>query len=211
MKSIKILTSYKVLELTSIETTESFIRVRGDDFSSTKFCIVDGKIVTDFALSSTYVLLIYPPEGTDPRDVKFVAAVAESETVDEVSLMNLGLGYDVREVSGVMRLVQLFVFCLLTTAGSYILNKSIGGSVLDLMRKGSGAAPDRLLPDLVAAIRKTEEDIRRMQAGLNLPANELLLAVTVISTSVNASDSSITAFVELVTLDGSRRAFNIGI
>lgn len=210
MQSIQIMTAYKILELTSVEVTDTFLRVRGDDFSATKFCVVNGHTTTEFAISAR-TLLIYPPASIDPRDVKNVTAVAESTTVDNATLLQLGFGYDVRSVEGVMRLVQLFVFTLLSTPGTYILNRNIGGGVIELIKRGAGAAPDKILPDLVAAIRKTEDDIIGMQAGLKLPADELLLSVEVLSTTVNPSDSSVTAFVELVTLNGLRRAFNVGI
>lgn len=211
MKSLKILTSYRLLDITSLDRGETFLRARGDNFDSTKFCIVDGHIVTEFALVGKYTLLIYPPDSIATSEVRSVAVVAESSDVDDRTLMNLGVGYDVRGVSGAMRLVQLFVFVLLSTPGSYILNKTVGGRVVEIMRKGAGASPDRLVGDLVAAIRKTEDDIKGMQAGMKLPASELLLSVNIIDTSVRASDGSVTAFVELVTLNGSKQAFNIGI
>lgn len=210
MYSLRILNSYKILDITGIETTSSFIRAKGDDFTRTKFAIVNGHTTTDFAIDG-YSLLIYPPETVSTEDVKSLVVVAESEAVDGATLMRLGFGYDLRQVSGVNRLIQLFVFVLLKSPDSYILGGSTGGGVIDITKKGSGGQPQKVLPDVVAAIRKTEQDIRNMQAGLNLPSDELLLSANVISTNVNASDGSISVFVELITLDGTSRAFNIGI
>lgn len=210
MRSIKILSTYKILDITDIETTATFIKAKGDDFSRTKFIIVNGHITSDFAISGD-TLFIYPPEGIDTSDIKYIVVVAESGTIDSKSLLKLGFGYTVREASGVDRLVQLFVFVLLTTPGSYIMDKSTGGGLLAVMRKSGGAQAQVVLPELVSSIRKTESDIKALQAGLDLPASELLLAVNIIDTSINPGDFSVTAFVELVTLNGSRRAFNLGI
>jgi len=210
VKSIRILTTYRILNITNIETTTSFIRAKGDDFSTTKFVVVNGQTTTDFALSGSSIL-IYPPEGIATNEVTFIAVIAESSDYDDHTLMKLGFGYDVREVSGVDRLVQLFVFVLLKSPGSYILDKYSGGGLMEIMRKGAGTQPDKVLPDVIAAIRKTESDIKAMQAGLKPPASELLLSVEILNTSIRSSDSSISVFVQLVTLDGSLKAFNISI
>jgi len=210
MRSLKILDSYKIVDISRIETTASFIRAFGDDIDTTKFALVNGHKTTDFAIQGNS-LLIYPPENVATSDVKSLVVVAESSSVNNQTLMRLGFGYSVREVSGVDRLVQLFVFMLLKTPGTYIMGAGRGGGVLGIMSRGAGGQPQTLVPDVVAAIRKTEQDIKAMQSGLSLPADELLLATDIISTQVRAADGSVVVFVELVTLNGSRRAFNIGI
>jgi hypothetical protein len=210
MDSIRILTTYKILDITNIEISANFIKARGDDFARTKFVLINGELTTDFALVGD-AIYIYPPEKIDVNDVKTLVVIAEAETVNEKALLNLGVGYAVRPLSGVERVVQLFVFTLLTSPGSYILDQSKGGGLMDVMRRGGGAQASVVLPDVVASIRKTETDIKNMQAGLSLPAEELLLAVNVIDTSIRSSDQAINVFVELVTLNGSRRAFNLGV
>ena len=211
MKDLAIVQPYTLLHFDSMTREGNFFRFKGpDDYRSVTTVVVNDWIISEVAMYGRD-LLAYIPSGLDPdtEDVRYVALIAvETESSDE-TLLRMGLGAIPTEIEGVDRLIQLFVKVLYQTPGSDIFYRGIGGGLLRVKRRGTTGNINALSAEIAAAVRKAEQDVKGMQAGMNLPADERLVKMEVLKIRQDSGTGDVNVLMAMTTVGGNRSFFNV--
>lgn len=185
------------------------VDVRGQDFSS-----VDEVLINDTPVSTFVVLGRQQLVVTLPKNVTYVSSVAVTSrriTLTDKSFLKFRLGKTPSSVSGVMRLMQLFIKVLFTTPGSDIFSKRLGSAGLRNISRTF--APDQsggIISDFVVAVEGATRQIIAFQGRQqNLPQDERLLTARVASAHFSPLESALVVSVELTSYAGRAALANV--
>ncbi len=132
----------EAIRLTSVSLVSgvnpAVLSIFGDDFTS-----VDEVIVNDFPSPKFYVmsptrLLATVPDQVPPLSVDSVSVISRRLMITPKSIIKFKIGSVPGKVTGILRLVQLFLKVLFTTPGSDIFNKKLGGNGLKPLGRAFG-------------------------------------------------------------------------
>jgi hypothetical protein len=190
---------------------EPTIRVIGDDFSA-----VDEVLLNDIAsphvvvVSNTELLAVIPVEV---RGSKLMTVVVVSYRVvyTKQSIVSFRVGGTNRKVSGINRLIQLFLKVLLTTPGSDIFHPGVGGGALRIVGKTiSKDAAQSLVGDFVVAVDNTAKQVVAMQSKKSrTPQSERLLSAQVQGARFDESQTALIVTILLVSQAGTVASANL--
>lgn len=210
MIDLRIVQPYTVLQFTTMTQEDNFFRFSGpEDYSTVVQAIVNDHVIEQLAMYGPD-LLAYIPEDLDTDEIDYAALISLETVSSDETILRFGIGPVPSEISGTDRLVQLFAKILLQTPGTDLYNKSIGGGLIDIRRRGAVSGDINVAAAEIAnAIKKTERDVKFLQSGLKLPSDELLVAANVLSVVPERSTGDINALVNLQPLSGGRAFFNV--
>lgn len=207
--SIQILQSYRVEEISRAygDSTGKFLVLEGGNYENVKYVLVDGVKIEDIALQG-FKLYVQLPKGLTAKDVKSIYPISETKTIDQHNLLQFSLGVYPKKIEGISRLVQLFVKTLFTSPGTSLIFPMIGGGLGAIYTRGYDMGKsDKIIPDIVAAVSKTEKDVKEMQASLRIPAEERLTAASIVSTGIDANSGVIECVLALTPQTGTDGVF----
>jgi len=210
MKDLRIVQPFTVLQFSEMTQEDNFFRFSGPaDYSTVVKVIVNDNVIEELALFGKD-LLAYIPEGMDTDEIRYAALISEETRTSSETMLRLGVGPIPMEIEGQDRLVQLFTKVLLQTAGSDIYYPAIGGGLLAVKNRGAVDGDLNVsAAEISNSLKKTEQDVKFLQTGLRLPAEETLVSATVLNVSAERSTGDINAFVRLQTLAGTNAYFNV--
>ena len=210
MKDLRIVQPFTVLQFSEMTQEDNFFRFSGPaDYSTVVKVIVNDNVIEELALFGKD-LLAYIPEGMDTDEIRYAALISEETRTSSETMLRLGVGPIPTEIEGQDRLVQLFAKVLLQTAGSDIYYPAIGGGLLAVKNRGAVDGDLNVsAAEISNSLKKTEQDVKFLQTGLRLPAEETLVSATVLNVSAERSTGDINAFVRLQTLAGTNAYFNV--
>jgi hypothetical protein len=190
-------------------TSNNFIVLEGGSYENVKYVIVNNMRLEDIFLQG-FKLYIRLPTGMVAADIRTIYPISETRTVDKNTALQFSLGVYPKKLEGIGRLIQLFVKTLFTTPGTNIFFKTIGGGLGAVYKKGYAMdQQDKIIPDIITAVAKTERDIKEMQASMRLPFDERLISATVASTSVDPNSGTISFITTLGTQQGDNGSFSL--
>lgn len=108
-----------------------------------------------------------------------------------------------KSVKGVSKLVQVVVLSLLNVPGKDVLDPSLGGGIPEMI--GMNYDPTDLsdiLAELTRRVRKSEAEIISDQIGLDLPAEERLKEIRILSVSPGGALDEVEAKIRVVNVLG---------
>lgn len=177
------------------------IRLHGDDFRSVDRVILNGIETQDFVVESPRVLRVVVPPSLQSARIQSIAVISNRVTLSERSVIQLGMGPKPKAVSGVLRLLQVFVRHLFRTPRSNIFYPESGGGVRELLR-GRVTDVNRVTADLTVAIDRVQRFIVRAQSQVTgLPLDERLLSARL--TNVHqVDDTTIEASIVITSHSG---------
>lgn len=205
----------QIIKISSVSLIEGSdpptLLVVGDDFRA-----VDEVLLNDIpspaviVQSTTSLTAVMPPEVRSNALVN-VVVVSYRFAYTERSLISFRCGRTNRTVSGINRLVQLFVKVLLTTPGSDIFNPTQGGGALSHLGKTfSKDAAGSIVGDFVISVDNTVKQIIAMQSRKSrLPREERLLSAQVCSARFDASQTALIVSILLISQAGTAATANI--
>lgn len=211
MKDLAIVQPYTLLNFESMTREGNFFRFKGpEDYRSVTTVVVNDWIIDEVAMYGRD-LLAYIPSGmdADTEDVRYVALIAVETESSSETVLRIGLGSVPSEVEGVDRLIQLYVKVLYQTAGSDIFYPDIGGGLLRLKRRGTTGDMNVLSAEVAASVRKAERDVKALQAGMTLPANERLVKMDILKIRPDSGTGDLNVLLALTTVGGSKSFFNV--
>jgi hypothetical protein len=211
MKDLRIIQPYTLLTFESMTREGNFFRIKGpEDYSTVVMVVINDFIIEELATYGRDLLVYVPEELDETEDVRYVALISEETVTSNETLLRIGLGVIPGQVEGADRLIQLFVKVLFQTPGTDIYHKDIGGGLLRIRKRGtSGNDVSTISAEIAAAIRKTDKDIKGMQAGLTLPAEERLVSTEILRIRQDPNTQDINVLIALKTLAGSTEYFNV--
>lgn len=191
-------------------TSPTVYDVRGTDFTAVDEVLLNEVVAKDFAVMSRTRLLVTQPEGMTGL-LESVAVTSRRLVMTERSILRFRIGSVPSKVSGILRLVQYFTKVLLTTPGTDIFNKRLGGAALrNIGRTFSKTETGGVVSDFVVAVENTSRQIIAIQGRQpTLPADERLLAAKVTTARFVAGDASLRVAVEVTSQAGRSAVANL--
>src|SRR5581483_11318695 len=133
-----------------------------------------------------------------------VTVTANRLFITPKSLIQFRLLPTASKVSGIMRLVQIFLKILFTTPGKDIFAPRIGGAALRNL--GATFGKDEgggITSDLIVSVNTTQRQILAIQSrDPSIPWEERLLAARVISAGYNKTELALIASIEITSQAG---------
>jgi hypothetical protein len=211
MKDLRIIQPYTLLSFESITREGNFFRVKGpEDYRSVVMAVINDFVIEDLAMYSRDLLIYVPTELDASEDIRYVALISEETVTSDETVLRIGLGVIPGEIEGIDRLIQLFVKVLFQTPGTDIYHKTIGGGLLRIRRNSTISGDyNAISSEIAAAIRKADQDVKAMQAGLTIPSEEKLVSTEILRIRPDPNTQDINVLLALKNLSGSREYFNV--
>jgi hypothetical protein len=213
MVDLQVVFPQEVVELTSVRTlpgTPRAIDVLGKDFRSIDEVRINDLVSPRVVVVSRTRLLADVPEIVGGV-IESVMVTSRQLTVTPRSLIKLKIGRVASKVSGILRLVQVFLKILLTTPGTDIFSQQIGGDALkNLGATFSKSQSGAIVSDFVIAVQTTVRQIIAIQGrDPAIPRDERLLAARVMSASYSHQELGLFVSVEINSQAGQAALANI--
>lgn len=205
----------EVIKLNSIRLVPGslppVLDINGQDFRAVDEVIINDVRSPGWNVMSKTRLLAILPVGLYPSQVTSVNITSRKLTVADRSILRFKISDTPAKVTGILRLVQLYIKLMLTTPGTDIFNQSSGGGVLQLLGSTSfGSDGGDLMRRFVVASDSVARQIITIQSRQPaLPPDEKLLAAKVQSARFSIGQSALMATVELTTQAGRAATANL--
>lgn len=181
------------------------IELNGTDFSNVDRILINEVEAPEFIiLTKTRVVVQLPDAATN--GISTIEVISSEFTKDfPVSKLQFEIGNKTRTITGVLKLLQLFVKWLLQSPGSDIYNPDRGGGLQKLAGKVMvSKRMENLLSTITRSVERTTSQIRSAQiATANLPSDERLLSATVADVDIFPDRSEVRVKIRLTTVLGN--------
>jgi hypothetical protein len=186
----------------------------GKDFRSVDEVFINNVASPDVVVLGPQRLIAQVPEDQLRGDrILNVLVLSKRLTVTARSVLKFRIGKTPGKVTGLQRLVQLFLKVLLTTPGRDIFNKRLGGAGLKNVggTYGSDQGAD-IVNDFIIAVDNTSRQIVAIQGrNPSLPREERLLSAKVVRASYVKEESGLDVTVAITSQAGREALANVGL
>jgi hypothetical protein len=189
------------------------VAVTGDDFRSVDEVLINQVPSPDVVIVDKNRLLAQVPDTALLDRIHDVQVLSKKLTLSDRSQLRIRIGRTPGRVTGIMRLMQLFLKILLTTPGKDIFSPKIGGGALKNVGStfGAGDGGD-IVNDFVIAVDNTSRQIIAIQGRTStIPKDERLLGAKVLSAVYNKSVGGIDVSVQITSQAGREATANVGL
>lgn len=188
------------------------IEVVGADFRSVDRVLINSLVSPDVVILSKTRLLAQVPDGHGDRLLS-VSVVSNKLTITPRSLLKFQIGDRPGRITGIGKLMQLFLKILFTTQGSDIFNKRTGGNALrNVGTTYSSDAGGEIVQDFIIAVDQTVKQIVAIQGRKQaIPRDERLLSAKVESSSFNKEAGGLDVTVRIVSQAGESALANLEV
>jgi len=185
--------------------------ILGEDFSAVDEILINDIPSPDVVILSKTRLLAQVPPTLKYVTVTSVTAISRELTISPKSVIKFRVGHVASKVSGILRLVQVFLKLLLTTPGRDIFAPRLGGNVLkDIGTTFGKDESGGIVSDIILAVDRTRRQIITIQGqDPSIPRDERLLAATVTSAAYNKVEAALVVAIELTSHAGRAATANI--
>jgi hypothetical protein len=165
----------------------------------------------DVVIVSKTRLLAQVPDMLKNDTLTSITVVSNKLTVTAKSLIKFRLGKTPSKVSGILRLIQVFLKILFTTPGTDIFSPRVGGNALkDIGLTFGQDQGGGIVSNFVIAVGSTQRQIQAIQArDPSIPRDERLLSATVTRAGYNRAEAALIVSVELTSHAGRAATANV--
>lgn len=183
----------------------------GADFSSVDEVLINELPSPEVVVLSRVRLWAQVPDIVGSNSIQSVAVVAAKQAPDSDSLLRFRLGKTTRKVSGMQRLVQLFLKILFTRPGSDIFAQRVGGDALRNLGLNFGKNQGgTVVSDFIVAVGTTARQVIATQSrDPAIPLSERLLSARVTSANFDRPQAALIVAVELTSQAGRSTVANV--
>jgi hypothetical protein len=187
------------------------LSIIGQDFTSVAQVLINNIASPDIVILSKTRLLAQVPSQLQNATLAQVTVTSTSLTLSPKSLILFQIGPQAGKVSGILRLIQIFLKVLLTTPGRDIFAPRIGGAALKDIGLTFGADQGGgIVSDIIISVDTTRKQIMAIQArDPTIPRAERLLAATVLNANYNRAEAALVVGVQLTSQAGQAATANI--
>ena len=191
--------------------TPRTIDVTGQDFRSVDQVLINDIASPEVVILSQTRLLAQVPSGLQNVTLTSVSVVSRQLTVSSKSLIKFQIGPVASKVSGILRLMQVFLKLLLTTPGRDIFSPRVGGNALKNVGQSFGKDQGG---DIIAAFTIAVDTTRRQILAVqsrdpSIPKDERLLAAAVTASAYSRAEGALIVSVELTSQAGRAATANL--
>lgn len=206
------------IQLTRIRSTTlaglRALDIEGNDFGSVDEVQINEMVSPDVMIISRTRLIAQLPESLQVNpDVQSIVVLSNTLTLNQKSLLRFRIGESPGQVSGVLRLLQLFVKIMFSNPGSDIFSPNTGGGALKHVGATFGTEEGQgLKADFTIAVDRTARYIISTQSrNGSIPRDERLLRATMLGATFSRSTGSLFVQVEVVNQTGNAARANLEI
>lgn len=207
----------QVIELSSVQVlfgvTPRTLDVLGDDFRAVDEVRVNDVVAPNVVVLNKKRMLVRVPEVLEQTAVSSVSVTSNSIYVSNKSILKFRVGRVTSKVSGVQRLMQVFLKVLFTTPGRDIFAPKIGAAALKNLGVTFGAEGSKqLVSDFVIAVATAARQIVAIQSrDPSIPFDERLLSAKVLAAKYSKVEEALIVSVELLSQTGRSALANVVI
>ena len=186
----------------------SVVRLKGNSLNKAVAVRVNNKYVP-FVLRASGELVTVIPEND--KGIHSVDVITKARSLSNKSFFEYTLGKDLGVTTVTFKLVQQFLKVLMTTPGTDAFNKTLGGNMQNWVgQRVNHGNPQGLISRTVLQVVQTGVMLSLAQARGNLPPEERLTDVQVISAQLDPDDpSAMNLALRLNTFAGRAAYFNM--
>jgi hypothetical protein len=182
MKTISVL---RLLDVVPVSTMQEAVGVHprsiivdGQDFTTVESVLINGSMAPEVAVLTPTRLLAQVPEDQVQATITDVSVLSANLTLTDRSIVEFTLGTRIKSVSGVQRLMQVFLRHMLRSPGSNIFHPRSGGG----LRKRVGTIfDDSVTADVALAVSSTRQYIISAQSSdRTIPPSERLMSAEIV-------------------------------
>lgn len=185
--------------------------VRGEDFRSVDEVLLNEVPSPSVVVLSQTRMLVQVPEPLKYDRITSISVTSARLTLSARSLLRFKIGTAPQRVSGMLRLMQMFLKLLFQTPGTDVFEPALGGGALRAIGASfsKGQAP-MILADLVVAVSSTERQMIAIQARQSrLPREEKLLSAKVTGSGFNPLETALLVSMEIRNQAGKVGTANV--
>lgn len=212
---IQVCTPQVLIPLNSVANLPGMVprtlSVIGKDFSSVAQVLINDIASPSIAILSKTKLLAQVPPNLANTTVTSVTVTSYNLTVSARSIIQFQLGPVASKVSGILRLLQIFLKVLFTTPGRDIFASRIGGNGLKDVGQTFGANEGgNIVSDFIIAVTTTQRQILSIQSrDPTLASSERLLSANVLSANYSSTESALIVSVQVTSQAGQAATANV--
>jgi len=188
--------------------------ISGADFGAVDEVQINEQVSPDVMIVSRSRLIAQLPNSLqDNPDIQSVAVLSNSITINLRSLLRFRIGNTPGQVSGILRLLQLFIKVLFSNPGTDIFNRNSGGGALKNVGVTFGAEEGQnIKADFTIAVDRTARQIIAAQSrNGTIPRDERLLRANMLGATFSRNTASLFVQIEVVSQDGKAMKANLEI
>jgi hypothetical protein len=191
--------------------TPPLLDVVGADFRSVDQVLVNGLESPQVVILSRTRLLAQIPVSLNVAALSSVSVISRDLTISPKSLISFQIGQTPSKVSGILRLIQVFLKVLFTTAGTDIFAPRVGGSALKNLGHTFGDSQGgTIVSDMIIAVSTTQRQILAIQSrDPTIPRDERLLSAVVSNATYDRAESALIVGVSLTSQAGRSATANV--
>lgn len=182
MRSLEYITPKYIIEFTSLSRTKNTLIIRGQNMNYVTNLYMNGQEVVDFIRLSDEVIIASIPTNLLKKQITPVLYSSKKDR-DAILVPEI----TGKAIEGMHKLIQRYVKYFLQSPNSNIFNKQ-GGGVLD-MRGMLIEDKKQLTSKIYQATEIAKNAIQKEQKRYNLPPQERLLEVTIVSINMPQEDT----------------------
>ena len=169
----------------------AIMKIRGSDFSKVVEVWIN-RIPQKFTLMDESTILSTIPESAAVLET--VEVISTARTLNRKSFFSYLLSDKLSTVNGMYKMLGQFIKVLMTTPGTDIFNKKIGGNLQNFVGQNiSVSNPQALVAKTVLNIIQTAARVTIKQIAANVPPEERISDVQVLNVGFDESDPSVLA------------------
>lgn len=206
------------IELNSVKLTQlgllRALDITGADFSAVDEVQINEQVSPDvMVISNTRLVAQLPESLQDNPDIQSVAVLSNALTINKRSLLRFRIGDTPGQISGILRLLQLFVKVLFSEPGSDIFSRNTGGGALREVGVTFGAEEGQNIKAsfTIATDRTARQIIAAQSRNGSIPRDERLLRANMLGATFSRSTGSLFVQIEVVAQDGARMKANLEV
>jgi hypothetical protein len=205
----------EIVNLSSIQEvsgmTPRTVNIVGQDFRSVDEVLINGVQAPDVVVLGRRRLLAQVPPQLGYSPVSSVSVISNSLAITNKSILRFRIGPTPSKVTGILRLVQVFLKILFTTPGRDIFAPRIGAAALSKIGVTFGADEGgNIVSDFVVSVGTTQRQIVAIQArDPSIPPDERLLSAIVASAGYNQQEAALVVSVEITSQTGRSALANV--
>lgn len=180
--------------------------LRGPDFRSVVRVEVNEVEAPSFVVESKNRILVQVPPSQERSLIRSIAVLSSNFTKTDNSQVRFEFTDHPKKLTGLQRMVQIFLLYLLRSPGSDAWNPNTGGGIQKLVGKNfSKNNTGAITAAFTLGVSRSRSQIISMQArNTRLNSDEKLAAANVLSAVFSVEQTALLARVELIAQSGKK-------
>jgi len=217
MVDLQVIEIRDLLRVSSVEHVPGLavptVQLTGEDFLHVQDVFLNETQCPDVVVLSATSLLAQLPESVVDRQIVSVVVSSTRLTRTARSTIAFRVADSPGTVDGLTRLIQTFVKLVLTTPGTDIFSRKVGGGLLGVVGKQTADSTAQMLSaDFSLAVTRARQQLMTLQAANpKLSLSERLAYATVVGIHYDPSDLSMVGRVALGNQTGRGSVVGMGL